>query len=207
MTKVSTVSETPGAIKRRRWRLANIELAREIDRLSYHRHKRERLASATANRIANIKEELVKEQAWRDQNREKVREACRRYRERHREERNERARELHAKNPEKRRASYRKWAMSHKTELRYTTRFRRYKITREEIEKIATDQENKCAVCHREFDRTPHVDHDHVSGKVRGLLCANCNLAIGSAGDSPDRLRAMAAYLDRHLMRDTVWHN
>jgi len=41
-----------------------------------------------------------------------------------------------------------------------------------------------------------HIDHDHVNGAVRGVLCAKCNTAIGLMGDSPDRLRAAADYIE-----------
>ena len=39
------------------------------------------------------------------------------------------------------------------------------------------------------------MDHDHETGEVRGLLCANCNLAIGLLEDSPSRILAAAAYV------------
>lgn len=39
------------------------------------------------------------------------------------------------------------------------------------------------------------VDHDHVTGKVRGLLCRQCNSALGFAGDNPERLERLARYL------------
>lgn len=41
------------------------------------------------------------------------------------------------------------------------------------------------------------VDHDHKTGKVRGVLCRHCNFALGHVGDSPARLRALASYLER----------
>lgn len=41
-----------------------------------------------------------------------------------------------------------------------------------------------------------HVDHDHVSGKMRGLLCQKCNHGIGLMGEDPDRLRRAARYLE-----------
>jgi hypothetical protein len=40
-----------------------------------------------------------------------------------------------------------------------------------------------------------NIDHDHVTGKVRGLICRSCNIAIGAAKDNPELLIAMAKYL------------
>jgi hypothetical protein len=42
------------------------------------------------------------------------------------------------------------------------------------------------------------VDHDHITDRVRGLLCAACNSALASARDDPRILRAMAVYLETH---------
>ena len=45
--------------------------------------------------------------------------------------------------------------------------------------------------------RGTHVDHDHATGRVRGLLCSDCNLAEGFVRSSASRARMLAAYLDR----------
>lgn len=67
-------------------------------------------------------------------------------------------------------------------------------------------QRGLCKVCSRPETRTNRgvvmrlaVDHCHTTGKVRGLLCADCNRAIGLLADSPDRLRAAAMYLEEGL--------
>jgi hypothetical protein len=43
-----------------------------------------------------------------------------------------------------------------------------------------------------------HIDHDHATGEIRGLLCAHCNTALGLLGDDPDRMRRAADYLEAH---------
>lgn len=64
------------------------------------------------------------------------------------------------------------------------------------------EQGGNCAICHEPPPEDKHydlfIDHDHGTGKVRGLLCLHCNTVLGMAGDDPDRLRAAIAYLAVH---------
>lgn len=76
-------------------------------------------------------------------------------------------------------------------------RLNKYGITGDEFRTILKRQGHKCPICNHDIAKNPSVDHDHVTGKIRGLICNNCNLAMGNAGDSPKRLRAMADYLER----------
>ena len=75
---------------------------------------------------------------------------------------------------------------------------RSYDLTREEFELLRDAQANQCAICAVVFDETPHIDHDHVTGAVRGLLCRACNLGLGIFADDTDRLAAAIAYLTSH---------
>jgi hypothetical protein len=73
---------------------------------------------------------------------------------------------------------------------------RRYGITAEEADAMSAAQGGVCAVC-----RTApavHVDHDHRTGRVRELLCFNCNGGLGQFKDDPAVLRAAAGYVERH---------
>jgi len=72
---------------------------------------------------------------------------------------------------------------------------RKYGITIAQYDALSVAQGGKCAVCGVTPSKTMDIDHCHVSGAVRGLLCTNCNRMIGHAGDSPDRLVRAAAYL------------
>lgn len=57
-----------------------------------------------------------------------------------------------------------------------------------------------CAICEErcKSGKSLAVDHDHTTGAIRGLLCANCNRAVGMMADSPLRLRRAAHYLETH---------
>lgn len=59
-------------------------------------------------------------------------------------------------------------------------------------------QKGLCAGCERTllFGRSTHVDHCHGRGVVRGLLCRECNIALGNLHDSPETLRRLAAYVE-----------
>ena len=62
---------------------------------------------------------------------------------------------------------------------------------------MKTEQQSKCAACGKKTELLV-VDHDHTSGAVRGLLCTNCNLALGHVNDNPDLLLKAIAYLKKH---------
>lgn len=76
----------------------------------------------------------------------------------------------------------------------------RYGITEAAYLALLDAQQSRCALCLLAFDKTakattPHVDHDHVTGKVRGLLCHHCNVLLGHAKDSADLLTSAIRYL------------
>ncbi|WP_307870801.1 endonuclease VII domain-containing protein [Micromonospora sp. C51] len=75
---------------------------------------------------------------------------------------------------------------------------RRYGIGQQEFDELLAEQGGVCAVC---GDPDPeHVDHDHRTGWVRGILCFNCNGGLGQFRDSPTRLARAITYL-----RGTTW--
>lgn len=81
-------------------------------------------------------------------------------------------------------------------------RFKRdYGLTIAQRDQMLAAQGGCCAVCRSSSPGNKkgwHVDHCHSTGKVRSILCHHCNNALGQAKDSPERLRALALYVEIH---------
>lgn len=79
----------------------------------------------------------------------------------------------------------------------------KYNITLEHYEDLLKKQNYRCAICKtnkpKGRNKKFHVDHDHETGKVRGLLCHHCNVALGSFFDSIDNLNKAIEYLKESL--------
>lgn len=95
---------------------------------------------------------------------------------------------IRAGNAEERKARHRRYQLA------------RYGLHEDQYEQLGREQQGRCAVCRRkpESGSYLHVDHDHMTGHVRGLLCGSCNRGIGLLADEPKRLRAAAEYVARH---------
>jgi hypothetical protein len=91
------------------------------------------------------------------------------------------------------------------TKVRNRTKLlERYGLTWTTFRDMLVAQGNGCAICGTHLvdevsaprDQQACVDHCHTSGKIRGLLCMNCNLALGYLRDSPTAARKAALYLE-----------
>lgn len=83
---------------------------------------------------------------------------------------------------------------------------REFGITFSDFKETYDKQNGKCAICLEklpdDFMRSKsrkgvHIDHDHVTDVVRGILCFRCNIGLGSFRDSPEFLRSAALYLEK----------
>lgn len=92
--------------------------------------------------------------------------------------------EWQAKNPEKRK----------KNILRQQVK--KYGLTLEQYQEMELRQEGKCAICGLKPNRRLAVDHNHETGKVRQLLCNNCNTIIGHCKESVEILQDTINYLN-----------
>jgi len=73
---------------------------------------------------------------------------------------------------------------------------KRYNLTLEQIDEILVSQDHKCGLCGRSLKEMKRaVDHDHKTGKVRGILCNRCNLGLAMFLDNADLLKVAINYL------------
>lgn len=81
----------------------------------------------------------------------------------------------------------------------------RYGITAAAWHALEQRQAGKCAICLQRPSHTLYVDHDHVTGKGRGLLCRQCNSLLGFAGEKAFVLHRAIAYLKLHGVDDGTY--
>lgn len=72
-------------------------------------------------------------------------------------------------------------------------RFKRHGITKEDYEKMERDQDNKCKICAQ--TKALYIDHCHTTNRIRGLLCRDCNTAIGLLKENIDFFRRAIDYI------------
>lgn len=116
-------------------------------------------------------------------------------------------RRAYAKHAEEwRKADRKKDPTKYAARVRQTSLKRCYGITVEQYDDLSLRQRGVCAIC-KQPETKPHrsrnlvsyylsVDHDHVSGELRGLLCNKCNRAIGLFNDDVELMKTALAYLE-----------
>ncbi len=114
-----------------------------------------------------------------------------------------RAREWHRKNPERSRAAAAAWKAKNPDKCDVSKRKQQlavYGLTHAHYAAMLVAQNFSCGLCEKHVSdekKRLAVDHDHETGKVRMLLCHNCNKALGLLRDDPALLRRAADYVER----------
>src|SRR3990167_3179473 len=165
----------------------------------YRDHRRERIAESIKYQKEHREQRRRYMQVWSERNREHIRE----YRRKTKTTRNARRRQLYRRDEWRRikqRQQSKEWQEKNPSK-RLAQRLRPFGISVQEYQTILTEQNNKCAICerrrnidHKRFKRL-HLDHNHKTGKVRGLLCSSCNLGLGKFRDDPTIIEKAAMYL------------
>lgn len=164
-------------------------------------------------------EKLAYQKAYREANKEKISEYQHRYREENRDQLKQYLKE-YQKTYEPTEASkqvQREWQKANKDKYKVwnqawaesleVSRYEKYKpnilqrkygITLEQFDRMKATQNSCCACCGESetiLGKTLAIDHDHATGKVRALLCTNCNTGIGHFKDDIFRLERAISYL------------
>ena len=95
-------------------------------------------------------------------------------------------------------AYHRAYAQANRPRAREAELRRTFGLTLGQYEEMRDQQGGRCAICGTIPKRALDVDHDHATGRIRGLLCSNCNTAIGLLKDDPERMTAAATYILKH---------
>jgi hypothetical protein len=182
--------------RRKVYRAANREKLSAKDKIHYAAHKEERAERGRAWRAANPekamlynalyrKNHAVQQKAHRAANREKYSAYSKAY---------------GAANREHLCKSMKIWREKNRTRLMEARLMREYGISIDVYNDLLERQSGACAICGCPNWRgsEPRVDHDHSTGKVRGLLCRNCNLVLGMIGDDPKTAQGIVEYLRHH---------
>ncbi len=171
--------------KARAYYLARKDSIIAKERARYAANRDERAADARSRRAANPAKTKAQRSARYMKNREKSRAYLRNY---------------YALNKERIVAQTREYRKrvdpAHK---RAVARKRVYGLSRDDFREMWNLQAGRCAIClERLIDdgsRQAHVDHDHKTGRVRGILCVDCNVGLGRFKDDVSALRRAVEYL------------
>lgn len=147
---------------------------------------------------ANKEKAAAVGKAYREKNREAVLERERAYRQSARGRETQRA--WREANSEKVKASKRAERQRNKDTRRDYDFRQKYGITLADYDRMFAEQDGLCAICFQPptGGRRMAVDHNHETGKVRGLLCLRCNLAIGNLRDDPMVIASAFSYVEAH---------
>ena len=136
---------------------------------------------------------------WRENNPEKYKECQKNYRDNNVEKRYEDNNNWRINHLELRKNDRKAWAKENPEKIRIFKRkdkLKKYGLSLEEFEHMAKQQDNKCLICGGPGrNDLLCVDHDHITGQVRGLLCSNCNTGLGMFKDSIEVLKKALEYL------------
>jgi hypothetical protein len=132
---------------------------------------------------------------YREKNLNKMREYSKKHYQKNKEKLKEKHRKYREDNIDKFNQYYQNNLAKFK-EYRRRYKLKKYNLSLDQFNVLLNKQNHQCGICGGSLtDKNCHVDHNHDSGEIRGLLCLNCNLGIGLLKDSPELLNKAAKYL------------
>lgn len=101
--------------------------------------------------------------------------------------------------PYKNKADQKKHYVDNIESYKWRITFNTYGITKEDYFALLNKQDNKCALCTKSLAGVPRrespIDHCHETGRIRGILCMQCNVGLGLLGDNEEGLLRALKYL------------
>lgn len=150
----------------------------------------------------NREEAILRAAKWKRENKERVRELNRIDREKNPEKYKKWREDYEKRNRDHLRSQGKEFRERHKDRLQKKAVCKLHNIEISDYEEMVKDQENKCKICGMEETRIWKgkpmrlcIDHDHKTGKIRGLLCHSCNTGLGKFCDNTDLLERAIMYL------------
>lgn len=162
------------------------------------------------NKIYNLenKDKISKQKKlYYLQNKEKIKSDRKNYYESNKEEVKERVMKYHYKNSDTIKDYKKKYKEDNKSKLKDKQLREKFNITLDDYIKMLDEQNGCCKICKNpetaknvKYGNTMMlaVDHNHQTGKVRGLLCSRCNPALGAFNDSIETLKLAIKYLEEY---------
>jgi len=151
------------------------------------------------NRFMTQCKDCIKEKSkkWVQNNKEKHKENCKKW-----------IKKNYLRYQETNRRYYRDNIKHIKTVYRKYKLKSQYNMTPEQYDEMFNNQEGKCLICKRpeiEFKKGLEIDHCHVTGKVRGLLCMDCNTGLGKFKDNITLLQKAIEYLNHNKIEEIIY--
>lgn len=178
------------------YRIRNSEKIRERQRI-YHQRAKQKIHEKYLN--------------WTEEQKQNNRDGALRYYHEHKEERKQYSRDYALSNKDKIRARKKSYRLRNKDKFRQVARERRssnkrefrsrrlmeeYGITADDYDRMYSEQGGLCLICGK--SEKLFVDHSHITGKVRSLLCSKCNSLIGFCRENTPTLESAIEYLGLH---------
>ena len=170
------------------------EEKKEYDKKYRAEHKEENKEYNKRYHLEHKEKENEYNRQYNAEHKEEIKEKKKQYHAKRIEEDKEYGKQYRAKNKER----IMQYNNTHKEEGKKYNLKRKYNITQEQYDELYNKQNGCCAICKKhqsELKKILGVDHNHKTGKIRGLLCDNCNKGLGCLKDDKDIINNAGNYL------------
>lgn len=190
---------------KKQWRIRNKEILKKKKQEYYIDNKVHINQKSKQYYVVNKEEILKQNKQYKTDNKERRKIIDKKYRDNNKEILKQKGKKRYVDNKEEIKKYNRNYYNNHpekynKVKSQQNSFKRHYKITLEEYNLMFENQNGKCAICGRhqdELKRALAVDHNHITGNVRGLLCDSCNSGIGYLKDNVQLLQKAIDYLKK----------